>query len=182
MISNPSWLFAVACLLLPACGQKASPQGPVAARPPTVDEVAERLDSRKPVPLLPMMAQHQKENMRNHLLAVQEIVAALGRDDFDAIREATKKIGYSDSMAQMCNHMGAGAPGFTEVALDFHRTADTIGVAAGQRDRVAVHKALAATLERCVGCHATYKQRLVDETGWQQATAAPSPTGAHDPQ
>jgi DNA-binding MarR family transcriptional regulator len=37
----------------------------------------DRMDTRAPVPLLPMMANHQKQNMRDHLVAVQEIVAAL---------------------------------------------------------------------------------------------------------
>jgi hypothetical protein len=40
------------------------------------------MDQRAALPLLPMMANHQKQNMRDHLLAVQQIVAALASDDF----------------------------------------------------------------------------------------------------
>src|SRR4051794_15995810 len=69
-------------------------------------EAAGNLDTRAPVPLLPMMAEHQKQQMRSHLSAVQEIVAALANNDFGSVEVATKKIGYSDSMAQMCTHMG----------------------------------------------------------------------------
>ena len=47
---------------------------------------------------------------------------------------AASRIGYSEEMGRMCSHMGMGAPGFTETALQFHRTADTIGTAAKQRD------------------------------------------------
>lgn len=115
-------------------------------------------DGRTPLTLPQMMADHQKEQMRGHLAAVQEIVAALAKKDFAGVEQASKKIGYSDSMAQMCNHMGAGTPGFADTAIHFHKTADTIGAAARKKDPSAVLSALDATLGTCVGCHATYKQ------------------------
>ena len=90
------------------------------------------MDTRVAVPLLPMMANHQKQNMRDHLLAVQEIILAAGRQDFAGVEKAASRIGYSPQMGQMCTHMGAGATGFTEQALAFHHTADAIGAAAQQ--------------------------------------------------
>jgi len=129
-------------------------------------------DGRTPLPLLPMMAEHQKLQMRGHLQAVNEIVAALAKDDFAAVSAAAKKIGYSESEAQMCTHIGAGAPGFTPTAITFHKTADTIAVAAQKRDRAGVLAALGATLGTCVGCHAAYKQQVVDEATWNQLTHA----------
>jgi cytochrome c556 len=72
--------------------------------------------------------------------------------------------------------MGAATPGFTEQALNFHRTADTIASAARERDRAAVMQALAATLATCTGCHATFRQRVVDESEWR-ALAARAPQG-----
>ena len=62
----------------------------------------------------------------------------------------------------MCKHMGGSTPGFTEQALAFHHAADRISAAAKQKDSVAVMTALAETLSTCTGCHATYKQKLVD--------------------
>jgi cytochrome c556 len=59
--------------------------------------------------------------------------------------------------------MGAGAPGFTEQAIAFHKTADGIAVAAKSRDGNAVLSALGTTLKTCTGCHATWKQKVVDE-------------------
>jgi hypothetical protein len=70
-------------------------------------------------------------------------------------------MGYSEQTAQMCTHMGAGAPGFTERALDFHHTADTITAAARQHDDAAVMRALGSTLETCTGCHAAFRQSVV---------------------
>jgi hypothetical protein len=156
-----------------AAPQAAAPQAaaPQAAAPaPTA--VLDRMDSRTAVPLLPMMANHQKENMRDHLRAVQEIVLALTTDDFPAVERATGRIGYSESMGKMCQHMGAGAPGFTEQALKFHHTADTIATAARKRDRAGVLGALSATMQTCVACHATFKQQVVDDATWS-ALAGP---------
>jgi hypothetical protein len=67
--------------------------------------------------------------------------------------------------------MGAGAPGFTEMALAFHRTADTITAAAGKGDRQGVTRALGDTLRTCVGCHAAYRQDVVDTDTWQRLTS-----------
>ncbi|MBK9033810.1 MAG: hypothetical protein IPL61_21510 [Myxococcales bacterium] len=151
---------------------------PGAAEAPPVASAAavlDALDGRKPIPLLPMMANHQKQNMRDHLVAVQEIVAALATDDYAAIATAAGRIGMSESMGQMCEHMGAAAPGFTDQALAFHRTADGIGVAARAGDRGQVLTALTATLTACTGCHATWRQQVVDQDGWARATTAPPP-------
>ncbi|HEU4593515.1 MAG TPA: hypothetical protein VFS13_21630, partial [Steroidobacteraceae bacterium] len=64
-------------------------------------------DTRQPLYLLPVMAQHQKQNMREHLAAVNEIVAALGKNDFKSVGEAARKLGTTPEMQQMCAHMGA---------------------------------------------------------------------------
>jgi hypothetical protein len=122
----------------------------------------EDLDKRKPVTLTPEMALHQKQNMREHLEAIQSIVSALIKDDFAAVEQAAKRIGYSKQMEQMCTHMGAGAPGFTELALHFHRTADTIGEAARFKDRKATLSALDRTLQTCTSCHAQFRQKIVE--------------------
>jgi hypothetical protein len=85
---------------------------PVAA--PSAADALDKMDTRAPVPLLPMMANHQKQNMRDHLVAVQQIVAAIAADDFAGIEKAAARIGFSEQMGQMCTHMGTGAPGFAE--------------------------------------------------------------------
>jgi hypothetical protein len=129
-------------------------------------------DTRQPLPLLPMMASHQKQNMREHLAAVQAVVAAIGRDDMEAVAKAAARLGYSEAMGQMCEHMGAATPGFSAMALAFHHTADTIGEAARRGDRPGVLSALDRTLQTCVGCHAVYRQEVVDEETWKRLTAA----------
>lgn len=158
----------------------ADPSKPASSTTP--HEALDRMDTRVAVPLLPMMANHQKQNMRDHLVVVQEIVAAAGTNDFAAIEKAAGRIGYSEQMGQMCNHMGAGAPGFTDKALEFHHSADKIGGAAKKKDMAAVWKALGETLATCTGCHAAFKQHVVDEAAWSAATRQTAPSGTmHHP-
>jgi len=124
------------------------------------------LDQRTPVPLLPMMANHQKQNMRDHLVAVGQIVAAVSTQDFDGVQKAAKRIGYSEQMGMMCQHMGAAAPGFTELSLKFHHTADAIGEAAKRRDSDGVLQSLGDTVALCTSCHQTFKQQIVSDAAW----------------
>lgn len=184
MWSDMRLVFAAA-LVASACQQPLPPPAP--APPPVVTppapppklaalEALDNMDARKPVPLIPMMAQHQKQNMRDHLEAVQEMVVALAADDFAAVEKASGRIGSSPQMAQMCTHMGLGAPGFTEQALGFHQTADAIAVAAKKKDRKAVLRALGQTLSTCTACHATWKQDVVDEQTWSDATKTAAPS------
>jgi hypothetical protein len=123
-----------------------------------------------------MMAWHQKQNMQQHLVAIQRVADALAREDWNEIAAASALIGSSPEMQQMCRHMGAGAEGFTELALDFHRRADAIGEAARTRDGQAVLRATSDTLQACTACHATYRQEVVSAETWAQRTGQ-----AHDP-
>ena len=180
-------LWAVSMMALAIGCQKAQTETPPGARetkgasptsvPGEAQHAFDRMDTRIAVPLLPMMANHQKQNMRDHLLAVQEIVFALSTDDFGGVERAAGRIGYTEQMGQMCAHMGAGAPGFTEQSLHFHHTADTITVAARQHDREAVMRALGSTLQTCTACHAAFRQSVVDEAAYQRLTAMPAPSG-----
>jgi hypothetical protein len=137
------------------------------------------MDTRRPVPLQPMMAWHQKQNMMEHLVAIQRITSGLVDDDWEEIASASALIETSPQMQQMCQHMGAGAEGFTEVALDFHRRADAIGEAARAHDTAAVLRATANTLQACTTCHAAFRQEVVDLDTWQARTGASHDPSAH---
>ena len=122
----------------------------------------DRMDQRTPVPLSPHMALHQKQNMRDHLEAIQAIIAGLAKKDFPAIETAAARMGFSKEMEGMCQRMGAGAPGFSDRAIKFHKTADEIAVYARKKDEKGVLDGLNRTLEQCSSCHATYRQQIVD--------------------
>lgn len=181
-----SMIFAVS-----ACRTSTEPPGDASAatpsraaepspQPKTADAVLASMDTRTPVPLLPMMANHQKQNMRDHLVAVQEITAGVAANDFAAIEHAASRIGFSEQMGAMCKHMGAGAAGFTDRALAFHHTADGIGEAAKRHDMKAVLAKLSETLTACTSCHATYKQQVVDDATFTSLTGEQA-SGHHPP-
>src|SRR5690606_10254727 len=115
-----------ATVLLPLLAFGGCPSASDPAAPPTDASVAsqecapmvelEQLDPRTPLPLSPMMAWHQKQNMMEHLVAIQRITDGLARGDLDEIASASARIGASPEMDQTCSHMGAGAEGFTALA------------------------------------------------------------------
>ena len=171
-------LFTSTLALVAAC-QAAAPAQPAAKAEPTPQEKLDEMDTRNEVPLLPMMAHHQKQNMRGHLEDVQAVVAAVVADDFEAVEKAAGRLGFSEQMGAMCTHMGAGAPGFTEQALGFHHTADRIGDAARAKDRTGVLRELDATLRTCTACHAAWKQQVVDEPTFTRLSGEAAPTMRH---
>lgn len=189
---NVPWLAcgAVALSLIvtgrPPAAETEHTAGPVEAASADACDAIQRLDAldpRRAVPLQPMMAWHQKQNMQEHLIAIQGITDGLAREDWDEIARSSARIGSSPEMQQMCEHMGAGAPGFTELALEFHRRADAIGRAAEARSVTAVLRATSDTLRTCTECHSTYRQEVVDAATWEErAASAQSPAmdpGAH---
>jgi hypothetical protein len=177
IVKHIGYLTVVLAAALAGCrGSSPAPEkhgsAPPAASAAAKQAPAANLDTRAPLPLTAMMANHQKQEMRDHLRVVQEITTALAKDDFDAIAKSAARIGWSDQQAMMCKHMGAGAPGFAEVGEQFHKTADTIVDAAKHRDRAAVAAALGATLQTCTGCHDTYRQEIVDEPVFTKMTGS----------
>lgn len=134
---------------------------------PTAELTA--LDTRRPLPLEPAMALHQKAQMRGHLKAVQQVTTALAAGDWAAVEAAAARMGSSPGMLQTCERMGAGAAGFSEQAADFHRRADAIGAAARGHDAGAALTALSDTLAACTACHQTWRQEVVTAEAYQAA-------------
>lgn len=154
--------------------------GPATSCGQSMTMADEANEGRRPLPLLQMMADHQKRMMRDHLGAVQEIVTALAADDFGAVERAAARLGFSEEVGRMCTHIGAASPAFTRQALAFHHTADGIGAAARERNRQRVLAELSTTLQACRTCHAGWKQDVVDEPTWNRLTSASeSPVHSH---
>jgi cytochrome c556 len=156
-------VLGAACNASSADAPKAS--SPVPA-PMASHMMAAMTDARTPLPLTAMMASHQKQQMRDHLKVIQEVTAALAKDDFDAIAASAARIGWSSQQAMMCKHMATGVPAFAPLGEAFHHTADGIAVAARKHDRAGVAAALGATLATCVGCHDAYRQEIVDDAAF----------------
>lgn len=140
-----------------------------------VSHAVEPIETRRPLPLLQTMADHQKQMMRDHLGAVQEIVTAMAAGDFEAVERAAQRLGYSEEVGRICTRIGAASPEFTRDALSFHHTADGIAAAAREHNGRRVLAELSTTLRSCRTCHAQWKQQVVDERTWNRLTLTPRP-------
>lgn len=114
-------------------------------------------DTRVQLNVPDMMKEHQKTMMREHLKAVNEIVAGLAANDFELVAQtAHKKLGLTDEMRNMCSMFGNQE--FEKIGLEFHTKADELGNVAKTKDLNKTLLALDTMLKRCNQCHSMFKQ------------------------
>jgi cytochrome c556 len=114
-------------------------------------------DTRTPLNMPPMMAEHQLANMREHLKGVEAIVGHLGSGNFEmASKTAHEKLGLTPMMRQMCDNMPNET--FRAMALEFHKNGDTLGDVLATKDTVRSLKALDDVLATCTACHDMFRQ------------------------
>ncbi|ANQ83548.1 hypothetical protein dqs_0472 [Azoarcus olearius] len=124
---------------------------------------AEVPDTREWVRFPPAMTAHTLANMRDHLLALQQIQSALGEARYDDAAEiAEQRLGLSalrsHGAAESSRFMPAG---MQEAGTAMHRSASRFGLAA--RDAAATGdlapalRSLAQVTAACVSCHAAYR-------------------------
>ncbi|MFO1414233.1 MAG: hypothetical protein U1F10_10080 [Burkholderiales bacterium] len=120
-------------------------------------------DARQLVAFPEPMRAHTLANMRDHLLALQEIDAALSRDDFDqAAGVAEKRLGMSSLELHGAAHIAQFMPkGMQDIGTQMHRAASQFAVAAQNaavtKDLRPALAALGAVMQQCVACHAAYR-------------------------
>ena len=120
-------------------------------------------DSRQLVDFPEPMRIHTIANMRDHLLALQEIDEALAKGEFDkASNIAETRLGMSSLEAHGAAHIAPYMPkGMQEIGTNMHQAASRFAVEAqnasvGNDVRPAL-AALAGVMRQCVACHAAYR-------------------------
>lgn len=114
-------------------------------------------DSRISLNLSPAMKQHQLSNMREHVVAIREIVGLIADNKFDnAAQIAHEKLGLTPDMQQMCGSFGNDQ--FKTLGFAFHKSADDLADALKTKNTQTSLRALHQTLNYCVECHATFRQ------------------------
>ena len=99
----------------------------------------------------------QKRMMREHLQAVNDIVALIAEGKFDAASGiAHKKLGLTPEMKKMCG-MFANKD-FRRMGLVFHKSADELGKVLKTKNLNKSLRALHTVMNSCVQCHATFRQ------------------------
>lgn len=120
-------------------------------------------DTRVLVKFPPMLVEHTLANMRDHLLAIQEIQAYLAKGENDkAAKVAETRLGMSSLEAHGAHDVAKFMPqGMQDAGTAMHRAASRFAVEAQNAgvtgDLKPALGALADVTAQCVGCHAGYK-------------------------
>lgn len=129
------------------------------------DQQAAPADGRQFVAFPEPMRTHTLANMRDHLLALQEIQQALAEGAHDrAAAVAEKRLGMSSLATHGAEHVAKVMPqGMQAIGTEMHRSASRFAVEAANAGATGNLKpalaALARVTQQCVACHAAYRIR-----------------------
>jgi len=118
-------------------------------------------DSRQLVDLPEMMQLHMMSNMRDHLMAINEILAMMANGQLDRAAEvAESRLGMSSLESHGAGHMARFMPeGMRQAGTDMHRAASRFALKAQEGEASAAYSALSEVTSACVACHAGYRIR-----------------------
>ncbi len=111
------------------------------------------------------MQEHMLANMRDHLVAMGEIQAALARGKYsEAADIAEHRIGMSSLQAHGASHMAPYMPKpMQDIGTAMHQSASRLARAAHEasvtNDLPLTLDALAELTRQCTACHASYRLR-----------------------
>ena len=120
-------------------------------------------DGRQTVQLPDMMREHMLSNMRDHLLALEEITRYLANQQYDEAAEvAENRLGMSSMDLHGASHLGKFMPKeMGAIGTNMHRAASRFALAAQDAEiEGGLNKAFSAlseVMQQCVACHAAYK-------------------------
>lgn len=130
---------------------------------PVLAQMSSGGDARQLVALPEPMRTHTIANMRDHLLALQEIDEALSKGDFTAAsRIAEERIGMSSLKSHGATHIASFLPPpMQDIGTRMHRAASRFAVEAQNasvaNDLRPALLAKSAVIRECVACHAAYR-------------------------
>ncbi|MEP7206233.1 MAG: hypothetical protein ABI920_04790 [Casimicrobiaceae bacterium] len=122
-----------------------------------------RTDTRQMVTFPEALRIHTIANMRDHLLALQEIDEALAKGGFDkASVIAEQRLGMSSLGFHGAHDIAPYMPqGMQDIGTQMHRAASRFAVesqnASVSNDMRPALAALGTVMQQCVACHATYR-------------------------
>ena len=118
-------------------------------------------DPRQLVQLPEMMQQHMMSNMRDHLVAINEILTNMANDELDKAAEvAESRLGMSSLESHGASHMAKFMPeGMRNAGTGMHRAASRFALQAQEGDAPSAYRALAEVTAACVACHSGYRIR-----------------------
>jgi hypothetical protein len=118
-------------------------------------------DSRQFVKLPEMMQQHMMSNMRDHLVAVNQILINMANGQLDQAAEvAETRLGMSSLESHGASHMAKYMPeGMREAGTSMHEAASRFALKAQEGDILPAYNSLSKVTSACVACHSGYRIR-----------------------
>ena len=118
-------------------------------------------DVRRLVQLPEMMQQHMMSNMRDHLLAINEILINMANKQLDQAAEvAESRLGMSSLESHGASRMAKFMPeGMRQAGTNMHRAASRFALKAEEGELWPAYSALSEITSACVTCHSSYRIR-----------------------
>ena len=118
-------------------------------------------DARRLVQLPKKMQQHMMSNMRDHLVAVNEILIKLANGDFEEAAEiAEYRLGMSSPESNGASHMAEFMPeGMRQAGAAMHKAASRFALKAQEEEVLPAYNTLSEVTSACVACHSGYRIR-----------------------
>jgi soluble cytochrome b562 len=118
-------------------------------------------DTRQLVQLPDMMQQHMMSNMRDHLVAINEILVKLSAGELDSAAEVAEyRLGMSSLESHGASHMAKYMPeAMRQTGTSMHKAASRFALIAQEGEVLPAYKALSAVTSSCVTCHSAYRIR-----------------------
>ena len=116
-------------------------------------------DKRQFVEMPKMMQEHQLTNMRDHLMAINEILLEMGNGELDKAADiAEARLGMSSLSTHGASHMAKVIPKeMGAIGTSMHKAASRFALKAQEGDAIPAYKALQEVTSACVACHAGFK-------------------------
>lgn len=132
---------------------------PHATHKPEHDMPKMSLPKRMALDLPPASQEGLKLTMREHLEAIDAIVAALAREDFaKAASLANEELGFQKHHVAMQREQGATFPSaYHELAMAHHQAAEALGAVIPTKDLKQILPHLEQTIHACVKCHQAFR-------------------------
>jgi cytochrome c553 len=118
-------------------------------------------DPRQFVQLPEMMRQHMMSNMRDHLVAINEILVNLSSGELEkAAGIAESRLGMSSLESHGASHMAEFMPeGMRRAGINMHRAASRFALKAQEGEALPAYNALSEVTTACVACHSGFRIR-----------------------
>jgi hypothetical protein len=108
-----------------------------------------------------MMQQHMMANMRDHLMAFNEMLASMEKSELDKAAEiAEHRLGMSSLELHGASHMAKFMPeGMRQAGTNMHKAASRFALKAQEGELLPAYRMLTEITSACVACHSSYRIR-----------------------